>query len=582
MAALDWEVRELRRRLAEFEAGYRARLAGPEDRQRRLTLVLGHLERWIALLERGPEPGFGARMRAAEDRQDRQARTVRRPRAAPPAPDAPHPGDVPAAPAEAGLKDAFRQLVKRYHPDLARTEDEALRLGARLREVTALYRAGDLAGLEALIARAAAEEGPAAEPPDPAEALALLADRLARVESRVSNLGEEQRDLLASDIGRLEGRAEAAGRDGRDLVAEIAGRLAEQLADRVGELPWAFHRLEDAVRRFTTRPARSRGLAPAEPGNGSALERFDPLAPAPLVRLGLDVTDLGPRSRAAEREVAWLGSLADAAPAHLDLVLLTHACSASAFPLPGLETYDAVQQRYQALVTDHDPAVTLEDALVSLCDVVEFGPRRASAHLVHLGLRFRSEAVAEAVPAALQSLPVRHAFRRVLAVLGPARTCPTCAAERFAVALFRTRGLDDLRANVCPACATVIDRYYMARGDDVPAVFHRAAIDLGLLTEWTFRLGRATVATELLPLEVDALTAGQLKARLHEDLLTRYDLGIPRRSVHLVQNGHRVADRTPLATLGSQRFDLTLDEQAGCTDAEALDRLRHRIRNRFR
>jgi len=60
------------------------------------------------------------------------------------------------------------------------------------------------------------------------------------------------------------------------------------------------------------------------------------------------------------------------------------------------------------------------------------------------------------------------------------------------------------------------------------------------------------------------------------------DLGIPRRSVHLVQDGHRVADRTPLVTLGSQRFDVELDGQAGCTDAEALDRLRHRIRNRFR
>jgi hypothetical protein len=225
---------------------------------------------------------------------------------------------------------------------------------------------------------------------------------------------------------------------------------------------------------------------------------------------------------------------------------------------------------------------SLEETLAEAADLVEYGVQRATDKLVYLGLRFRSDSTRQGLPLALQAAPVRRAFRQVLRVLGQQVVCRGCGKDTFTIPLYLTRGLDDLRATVCPRCGHVHQRYYLPKGDDLQAVLNRAYVDLELISEWSWRLGRATVSTQLLPVELSRLSVGDLKARLVKDLLRRYDLEITRGQVELTQSGRRVPERTPLSSLGERRFTVRFRPGAPVDEATAVELLRHRIRNRFK
>jgi hypothetical protein len=113
-------------------------------------------------------------------------------------------------------------------------------------------------------------------------------------------------------------------------------------------------------------------------------------------------------------------------------------------------------------------------------------------------------------------------------------------------------------------------------------VLNDAFLDLELLSEWTFRLGRGAVSTQLLPAQLESLTVGQLKRRFVEDVLTRHGIALGERQVKLVQGRAPVPERRPLADCTSRTFSVAFTEGAKMTVAEALERVRYRIRTRFR
>ena len=90
------------------------------------------------------------------------------------------------------------------------------------------------------------------------------------------------------------------------------------------------------------------------------------------------------------------------------------------------------------------------------------------------------------------------------------------------------------------------------------------------------------MSTQLLPVEVETFTVGQLKGRLVKHLFDRYDLGIKRGQVALHQGRKRLPERQPLVELTKQKFTVRFTENAPLTEADAVEILRHRSRNKFK
>ncbi len=177
---------------------------------------------------------------------------------------------------------------------------------------------------------------------------------------------------------------------------------------------------------------------------------------------------------------------------------------------------------------------------------------------------------------------MRRAFKEVLAVLDERITCSACAREVFGVPLFRTRGLDDLRSLVCPECGHTQKSYWLPKGKDVQAILNDAFLELELVTEWSLRLARTSVAIQLVDAQVEAMTVGDLKERLFTDVFDRNELGVERSQVALEQSGEPVDEEVPLYEIDERAFTVTFSEDAPVSVADAVEMLQHRIRTRFK
>jgi hypothetical protein len=125
---------------------------------------------------------------------------------------------------------AFRELVRKAHPDLARDETERLRREEFIVRVNAAYAAGDEAVLLELAEEWAA--GPVTEErwPSRAEELYARLEWLARRKEMLSSLAAE---LEGSAIGAM---LKMAPDDPDALLEEIAEGLRAQVAEREAEL----------------------------------------------------------------------------------------------------------------------------------------------------------------------------------------------------------------------------------------------------------------------------------------------------------------------------------------------------------
>ena len=170
----------------------------------------------------------------------------------------------------------------------------------------------------------------------------------------------------------------------------------------------------------------------------------------------------------------------------------------------------------------------------------------------------------------------------MLLILDERITCSACASEVFGVPLFRTRGLDDLRSLVCPECGHTQKSYWMPKGKDVQAILNDAFLELELVTEWSLRLARTSVAIQLVDAQVEKMTVGDLKARLFADVFDRNDLGVERGQVTFEQTGEPVAEEVPLLEIDEHTFTVTFAADAPVSVADAVEILRHRIRTRFK
>ena len=569
VAALDLDIETLRTTLSVFDARAQGALRDLHQRHARATSVVRHLERWVELLERAPPADIGTRAKRLEVRRKRQLETE----AAEALAEEPEEVSLPVD-AGAELKSLYRRLARRYHPDLARNEEEQCRAAGLMTRINALYRAGDLAGLKALLDQTLGAE-PAEDGLTLEREVALLEARCARFREVLAGLAEELAALEGCPTARLRREVSAREAAGLDAFADLRLELGERTREAYKDVRSVARSLEEAVRRYN-RNAQS--LAPSA---GQAVGPvFDAHTRQPLVRWTLEGLAALRASPEARRRAEWLVAEVARRPEVVRLVLFAYAAELVPQGLETLAALESVRVRFEA--ASGGRPCRLEETLVDAAELVEFGVRRAGAKRVQTGLRFRDGALAQGVPLALRSRGVRAEFRRVLATLGEAERCPACAQDVFGVPLYRLRGLDDLHALVCPACGHTLKSYWMPRGKDVQAVLNDAFLDLELLTEWTFRLGRALVSTQLLPGQLETLSVGELKRRFVADVLARHGVDVREKQVRLLQAGQAVPERRLLADCPSRTFSVAFAKGTAVSLADALEQVRFRIRTRFR
>ncbi len=581
IADIDLEIETLRSELADFEAAYNDRLMNEHATLRRVEGYLRHLRRWSELLRADPVEDLGSRARRVEKQRLRELKQYPpRARIRDEAPNLLENEETSLLPAPRDeLKAAYRQLARRFHPDLARTEDERLQASKMMVRINTLYRDGDLDRLVAL-----AEQVKGGEIDDPeltdAEQLELLDERLAWFDAVLENLREEREELEQSPTCELMRNVEQAQAMNRDLVGEIREELRQRIDESYERVGNAMRRLETEVTEYNRKRTHISEAALARRSRTELEKRFDPFADKSLIRAGLAeiaTTRVSPAARTLSEELeAW----ADERPELLRLALLAYVSELTPFPLEGIESYEGLEERFEEL--SRESSIRLGEALVEVDDILEFGVKKATEKVAHLGLRFRSDTQRQAMMVAVKSLGVRAELQRVLSVLGEHGQCNECKRKVYFVPLFRLRGLDDLRARVCPTCGHAQSRYWLPRGEDVQSVLNPSYLDLELLSEWSFQIAHQSIATQLVPVELERLSVGDLKRRFVGEVLERHEIEVPRSQVELHQDGVRVLERTPLAELDSQLFEVRFSSDAEWTERDAVELIRHRVRNRFK
>jgi len=127
------------------------------------------------------------------------------------------------------LKSLYRELAKRFHPDLAADDAERMARGTRMAEINDAYARGDLDALR----RAAG--APHIAPPLPPTQAELLAER-DRLDALIVRLRQDIAELNRDPLMLLKIDAALARHARRDLLAEMATALHIQLVERRGAL----------------------------------------------------------------------------------------------------------------------------------------------------------------------------------------------------------------------------------------------------------------------------------------------------------------------------------------------------------
>jgi uncharacterized small protein (DUF1192 family) len=126
------------------------------------------------------------------------------------------------------MKDLFRKLAKRYHPDLVEDPEEKRTRARTMAQVNEAYAAGDLGRLRALMER---RESVAPEPSKTRTSILVeLRKEVHRLDRVVASLQDELKRLTNSHTVQLMLEASIARGVGRDLLSDLASDLQAEIA----------------------------------------------------------------------------------------------------------------------------------------------------------------------------------------------------------------------------------------------------------------------------------------------------------------------------------------------------------------
>lgn len=145
----------------------------------------------------------------------------------------------------AALKQLYRRLARRFHPDLALDETDRAYRTDLMMAINAAYAMGDLAELERL---ADEPESISRVPQTPEELADALQREVDRCRRRLAEIAVEIATLEGHDSARLMKRAARAAANGRDLLAELAADLRRRIGEKMVERDVLETQLEDVER----------------------------------------------------------------------------------------------------------------------------------------------------------------------------------------------------------------------------------------------------------------------------------------------------------------------------------------------
>ncbi len=139
------------------------------------------------------------------------------------------------------IKELYRRIAKKIHPDLAVDEEDRERRTKIMSEVNKAYEEGDVERLESIL-REWETSPEAIEGEDIGSRLVRTILMIARVKSRIVQIEKEIEQLMGSDLHELKLKVDKAAYDGRDLIEEMAASIDAQIEsaqERLEELKGA-------------------------------------------------------------------------------------------------------------------------------------------------------------------------------------------------------------------------------------------------------------------------------------------------------------------------------------------------------
>lgn len=148
----------------------------------------------------------------------------------------------------ATLRGLYLELVKRFHPDLAKTEEERLQRESVMKGVNAAFHERDIERLQAIGLKHQVDET-AFESKSIGEKLVWAIREISRLDEIIASLIAERSAMAASDLGNLWKRRES----GEDVIGRLERNLHSSLAasrERLERLRLTYRELahgEDSV-----------------------------------------------------------------------------------------------------------------------------------------------------------------------------------------------------------------------------------------------------------------------------------------------------------------------------------------------
>jgi chromosome segregation ATPase len=134
---------------------------------------------------------------------------------------------------EKQLKRIYRQLARRYHPDLAKDETDRSYRTEKMAALNEAYAARSLAELAAL--HDARDQDDGLKPQTEAQMADVLEKELARVRRRLFQVRNERENLHNQPTVRLSVEVKLARREGRDLLGEMSRDLRYRIRGLTAE-----------------------------------------------------------------------------------------------------------------------------------------------------------------------------------------------------------------------------------------------------------------------------------------------------------------------------------------------------------
>jgi hypothetical protein len=136
---------------------------------------------------------------------------------------------ISKSPQSQALKNLYREVAKRIHPDLATDDSDRLQRERLMAEANCAYEEGDEVRLRAILEEY--ESSPESVKGEGAGAeLIRVIRKIAQVERRLVEIDAEVAKLERSEQFKLKAKVDEAAGEGRDLLQEMAGTLDAQIA----------------------------------------------------------------------------------------------------------------------------------------------------------------------------------------------------------------------------------------------------------------------------------------------------------------------------------------------------------------